>query len=64
LNEPFGIGQEPLRENNLSFLFGLAALGFQIIALTSEAQRFEAAYTSASAEQRLSLHTCARVSLS
>jgi hypothetical protein len=63
LNEPFGMGPEPLRENNLSYIFGLAALGFQIIALTSEASRFEAAYTSASAEQRLSLHTCARVSL-
>lgn len=63
LNEPFGIGQEPLRENHLPFIFALIEQHFQVLALTSEATRFEAAYNAASAEQKMSLHTCARVSL-
>jgi len=63
LNEPFGMDQEPLRENNLSFIFGLLGLHFQIFALTSDAARFEGAYSAASAEQKMLLHTCARVSL-
>jgi len=63
LNEPFGIGKEPLRENNLPFIFALIEQRFQVMALTSEATRFEAAYNAATAEQKMSLHTCARISL-
>jgi hypothetical protein len=63
LNEPFGIGKESLRENNLPFIFALIEQRFQVMALTSEATRFEAAYNAATAEQKMSLHTCARISL-
>ena len=63
LNEPFGMGAEPLRENNLPFIFSLLDQGFQVLALTSEATRFEAAYSAATNDQKKSLHTCARVSL-
>jgi hypothetical protein len=63
LNEPFGTGKEALRETNLPFIFSLIELRFQVMAMTSEATRFEAAYNAATAEQKMSLHTCARISL-
>ena len=62
-NEPFGIGQEPLRESNLPFIFTLLEQQFQVLALTSDASRFEAAYSAASTDQKLLIHTCARVAL-
>jgi DNA repair exonuclease SbcCD ATPase subunit len=63
LNEPFGIGKEAVRESNLPFIFSLIEMRFQVMAMTSEANRFEAAYNAATAEQKMSLHTCARISL-
>jgi hypothetical protein len=63
LNEPFGVGKESLRESNLPFIFSLIEQRFQVMAMTSDATRFEAAYNAATAEQKMSLHTCARISL-
>ncbi|HEY9684127.1 MAG TPA: hypothetical protein V6C86_21280 [Oculatellaceae cyanobacterium] len=63
LNEPFGLDSEPVREQNMPFIFSLIELKYQVLALTSDATRFESAYRAASEEQRRALHTCARVAL-
>jgi DNA repair exonuclease SbcCD ATPase subunit len=63
LNEPFGLGDEPVREHNMPFIFSLLDLKYQVLALTSDATRFESAYRAASDDQKKALHTCARVAL-
>ncbi len=60
LNQPFGIKDEPLRPNNLAFLLELLPLGFQIIAITNNQARHDAAFNAVSESQRALLFPCKR----
>jgi hypothetical protein len=63
LNEPFGIKDEPLRPNNLTFLLELRQLGFQLIAITNNRSRYQSAFAAVSEPQQALLQPCTRVVL-
>ena len=61
LNEPFGIFAEPMRPNNLAFLFELLQLGFQIIAITNNQSHYQAAFSALNEKQQGFLVPCTRI---
>jgi division protein CdvB (Snf7/Vps24/ESCRT-III family) len=63
LNEPFGVRDEPLRPNNLTFLLELRQLGFQLIAITNNRSRYQSAFAAVSEPQQAFLQPCTRVIL-